>query len=546
MKLFHAISLKQKLRWSIVGTSVVALLLCGAIFLWLASVWFAKESEHQLRTLAGLISYSSETPLDFDDVTNGEQVMNSLTNYPGILSGALYREDGSLFAHYTRAGAGSPPPGTPPAAGFLPPRLEYVRTINNVDGEPVGAVYLRSDIETKRLFLWRCFVGVGAGVIIACLVALVLAARFERVISSPVSHLLATIRIVSGQKNYSVRATRQSGDELGQLVDGFNEMLEQVHARDEQLQRHREHLEEEVAERTAELTQVNLALMAAKEKAEEASRTKSAFLANMSHELRTPLNAIIGYSEMLQEEAGELGQKEFIPDLEKIHGAGRHLLMLINEVLDLSKIEAGKMTLYLEEFDAGLLVREVAATVQPLVARNANCLEVNCPETIRLMRADQTKVRQMLFNLLSNASKFTEKGTIALTVTREEDLKSQTSNLIFRVADTGIGMTAAQQAKLFEAFSQADDSTTRKYGGTGLGLAISRRFCQMMGGDLNAASELGKGSVFTATLPVEVPDPRTDTATPTCNSRSPSAVTGSEAAPTILVIDDDAVTRETP
>jgi signal transduction histidine kinase len=226
----------------------------------------------------------------------------------------------------------------------------------------------------------------------------------------------------------------------------------------------------------------------------------------MSHELRTPLNAILGYSEMLQEEAQDIGQQGFIPDLQKIHGAGNHLLGLINDILDLSKIEAGKMTLYLEEFEVEKLVREVAATVQPLVAKNGNQLEVDCPANLGGMRADVTKVRQTLFNLLSNASKFTENGRIRLAVARSS-LNSQLSTLNFTVTDTGIGMTPEQLGRLFAAFSQADASTSRKFGGTGLGLAISRKFCQLMGGDLTVTSELGHGSTFTITLPAEVLDP---------------------------------------
>ena len=197
----------------------------------------------------------------------------------------------------------------------------------------------------------------------------------------------------------------------------------------------------------------------------EASQHKSQFLANMSHELRTPLNAIIGYSEMLQEEAEDLGEDAFIPDLQKVNAAGKHLLGLINDILDLSKIEAGRMDLFIETFEVGQLVRDVEAIVQPLVEKNGNTLIVSCPDDIGAMHADQTKVRQALFNLLSNAAKFTDHGTISLTVEREPD-----DWLTFAVSDTGIGMTEEQLGRLFEAFSQAEASTRSKYGGTGLGL----------------------------------------------------------------------------
>ncbi len=236
----------------------------------------------------------------------------------------------------------------------------------------------------------------------------------------------------------------------------------------------------------------------ARDAAEASSRTKSQFLANMSHELRTPMNAILGYSEMLQEEAEEEGLDAFTADLQKIQNAGKHLLSLINDILDLSKIEAGKMELYLEDFDVSKAVQDVAGTVQTLVAKKSNRLEVVCSPELGMMHGDLTKVRQSLFNLLSNAAKFTENGTISLNVRRED------SFYVFDVQDTGIGMTAEQVAGLFEAFSQADASTTRKYGGTGLGLAITRRFCRMMGGDATVQSTPGVGSTFTMRLPVTI------------------------------------------
>ena len=268
----------------------------------------------------------------------------------------------------------------------------------------------------------------------------------------------------------------------------------------------------------------------AKLAAEAANQAKSSFLANMSHELRTPLNAIIGYSEMLQEEMEDLGQDELIPDLGKIHSAGRHLLTLINDVLDISKIEAGKMDLFIEAFDIGSMVSDVVSTIQPLVGKNGNALAVDCAAGIGSMEADLTKVRQTLFNLLSNASKFTHDGTITLTSRRDGPW------IVFAVADTGIGMTAEELDKLFQAFQQADASTTRKFGGTGLGLAISRTFCRMMGGDITVASQPGHGTTFTVRLPAAV--------TETKASRPPGEADPAASQPLVLVIDDDAVARD--
>ncbi len=238
------------------------------------------------------------------------------------------------------------------------------------------------------------------------------------------------------------------------------------------------------------------------EAAEMASRAKSAFLANMSHELRTPLNAIIGYSEMLQELAEDEQRDEFTPDLQKIHSAGRHLLTLINDVLDLSKIEAGKMELYVESFHIASVVHEVISTVEPLALRQANILDVELAADLETMEADVVKVRQGLMNLLSNACKFTERGTVTVRVWRGVAQQLGLANAVFfSVQDTGIGLSPEQLERLFQPFTQADASTTRRYGGTGLGLAITRRFCQMMGGDVLAESELGQGSRFTMVLP---------------------------------------------
>jgi signal transduction histidine kinase/CheY-like chemotaxis protein len=278
------------------------------------------------------------------------------------------------------------------------------------------------------------------------------------------------------------------------------------------------------------------ALQVAQVAAEAASKAKSQFLANMSHELRTPLNAIIGYSEMLQEEADDLGTPEIKPDLQKIHGAGKHLLGLINDILDLSKIEAGKMTLYLETFEVQTLLNEVAATVQPMINKNGNQLTLEVAPEIGSMRADVTKVRQALFNLLSNASKFTDKGSITLRARR------QGADLVFDVIDSGIGMTPEQVGRLFQAFAQADASTSKKYGGTGLGLALSRKFCQIMGGDLTVASEAGKGSTFTATIPAQVIEVAEETVPAVSTPAAEIPSTGS--GPLILVIDDDVTVQD--
>jgi signal transduction histidine kinase len=265
-------------------------------------------------------------------------------------------------------------------------------------------------------------------------------------------------------------------------------------------------LEERVAERTAALTReiqehrrTEAELLRAKADAEQASVAKSAFLANMSHELRTPLNAIIGYSELLLEDAVGAGQSSCVADIGKIIGAGKHLLSLITDVLDLSKIEAGHMHLEVQDFAVAEVVRGVAQTIQPMAAARRNTLRLGDLSAAGRMRSDRTKVQQVLLNLVGNAAKFTEGGTVALDVTRESD-----GAVCFTVSDTGIGMTAAQLARLFTEFTQADASTTRKYGGTGLGLAISQRLCRLMGGGITATSAPAEGSTFVVRLPADL------------------------------------------
>ena len=262
-------------------------------------------------------------------------------------------------------------------------------------------------------------------------------------------------------------------------------------------------------------------LTMAKGAAEHKSAAKSHFLANMSHELRTPLSAIIGYAEMLRDDAADSARLELARDLRKIDAAGKHLLALIDQILDLSKIEAGKMELVLTDVRLDALVDEVAKTVVPLVEKNGNTLQIRCDPNVGEMRGDPMRLRQILFNLLSNACKFTEDGTILLEVERTP------ASILFRVTDTGIGMTREQTARIFEAFQQADALTSHRYGGTGLGLVISREFCQLAGGEIRVTSELGNGTTFTVRLPVDV-----------------STAQESKERGSILVIDDEASARD--
>lgn len=302
-------------------------------------------------------------------------------------------------------------------------------------------------------------------------------------------------------------------------------------------------------EDVTERRRVEEAVAKAKEAAETANKTKSLFLANMSHELRTPLNAILGYSEMLQEEAAERSLDVFKADLERISTSGKHLLALINDILDLSKIEAGKMELFLESFDVAKMIDEIASNVRPIVEKNANTLQIERAQNLGAMHSDQIKVRQAVSNLLTNAVKFTHEGHITLEAGRE--LMDGREWIVFQVSDTGIGLSAEQVLKLFKDFTQADASTTRKFGGTGLGLALTRRFCQMMGGDVTVRSVPDVGSVFTIKLPATISDTELENASGAAGDGDASVaecVDSADPVPggqgCVLVIDDDAAQRD--
>ncbi|QFR32556.1 response regulator [Ancylobacter sp. TS-1] len=286
--------------------------------------------------------------------------------------------------------------------------------------------------------------------------------------------------------------------------------------------------------------QAEMKLREAKEAAESASRVKSAFLANMSHELRTPLNAIIGYSEILSEDAADEGNTAMVADLDKIQAAGKHLLGLINDILDLSKIEAGRMDVYLEQVFLSRMVEDVKTIVTPMMTKNANQFVIDCPIDIGTLRTDLTKLKQSLINLLSNAAKFTKNGTVTLRISRGAQVDG-CGTVRFDVTDSGIGMSEEQMGRLFQAFTQADSSTTRNFGGTGLGLTITKHFAAMLGGSISVASETGKGSTFTIELPAETRIAATDPASGVLVDPGAPAEPG---AITVLVVDDDPAVHE--
>ena len=557
---------RMPLRWrlTLLITSICAVTLLAAFGGYLAVELVkirSSVSDRMESTMRLLVE--NVTAILVRDPTATDFPLKSLASDPTIVAAAVYSADDHLLTKFVRPGV----------TEFIPRPRAITLDFSHADqviifrplrheGQQIGTLYLKAEfggLERERLL--EPLRGMAILFLLSMLFA-VLASRFmQRGISDPISKLATAARRVAVDGDYNVRVDSGAGGETGVLVEAFNSMLTTIQQRDAELvvakttaESARERLaeinvmleevnrtlEQKVQDRTAELEKMMLT-------AKDANQAKSSFLAKMSHELRTPMNAIIGYSEILLEDATDNANQSAIDDLGKILSAARHLLGLINDVLDLSKIEAGRMDLFLETFDVGTLVREATTTVAPLIEKKQNRLVIDCPEQIGVMHADTTKLRQILLNLLSNASKFTTNGQISLAVSR--GVMGPGECIIIKVSDNGIGMTPEQMGRLFQTFSQADASTTAKFGGTGLGLAISRQFARLMGGDVTAASEAGKGSAFTVWIPVQVAPVRTTAApfevttprvpVPPAPAPKPAPVTPPPAVARVLIIDDD-------
>jgi signal transduction histidine kinase len=486
-------SLSKKIKIIVILSTSLALILASASFLWLA--WYSLRDSAKMDAigLANAIGNNCSAALLFNDSKSAREIIGALGSDHRVMEAAIYQPNGSKLATYWKEAVktGQLPLSIQPEAFiFQSDSLIVIRDIT-MDKELIGSIYIQMGLDSLKSLFIKIVIIMCAIMVGVLLLTYIIASRVQRLVSKPILNLAQTVQTIARNKDYSLRANKTAQDEVGDLIDGFNDMLEQIRKRDNALRNH-----------SAEVSQINAELNAAIIKAQEASKAKSEFLAKMSHEFRTPLNAIIGYAELLKEEMEESHETEFTADIDKIHMAARHLLALINDILDLSKIEAGKMELHLETFDVRQVIDEVLATIHDLVEKNGNQLTIEYAQDPGKAKSDSVKFRQILLNLIGNSGKFTKNGKVAVHVSRF--LKEGCSWLKIRIQDTGIGISLKDQKKLFRIFVQADSSTTRKYGGTGLGLAITQRFIAMMGGHIGLESTPGHGSTFEIQLPADL------------------------------------------
>ncbi|MGH9545237.1 MAG: response regulator [Terriglobales bacterium] len=523
--------------------SGAALLLACAAFIAYDMVSFRDGLVHNLSIEAQVAGSNSVSALLFSDPHSAENTLSALKVAPNVVSAGIYTLDGRPFATYRRDGGSQDlklpliPSGQAETHWFKDGQLVLVHMIV-FQGKPTGVVYIRSDLQemTRR---FKRYAGIAAIVLLVSLIAALLVAfLFQRSVAEPIVHLAEVSRIVSRDKNYSMRATPTGNhDEPDLLIGAFNEMLEQIQEREGSLRRVHDELEQRVQARTAELAAVNKALELQNREVERATRMKSKFLASMSHELRTPLNAIVGFSDLLAEQtAGQLNdkQKRFVNHIKQ---GSSHLLQLINDILDLSKIEAGQLELRCENFQVKDALPEVLSTIRPLaMAKNIQVHQTL--ETDWAVYADRVRFKQILYNLISNAVKFTPKeGRIDI------DCQEDGNSVRISVTDTGIGIRAEDQALIFEEFRQVEGAADATHEGTGLGLAITKRLVEQQGGEISLESQLGRGSRFVFTLPAGI---RTALSVVPLgeSANAPGGSSARRVQPLILVVDDEVPARE--
>jgi signal transduction histidine kinase len=494
---FQTLSLSKKIIGIIVASTSFALFLSSGAFLWMAWNTLCNSMKSDAIGLAEAIGNNCTAALFFGDAKSANEIISALSSDHRIIEVTLYQKDGSVLASYGRSNlqdSKSIHSRQPESAYFGDRSLIVFRDIE-MDRERVGTIYLHFSLDSIFSVFSKLVLIMVIVTICILLLTFVMATRLQALATKPVLDLARIAKSITNGKDYSIRAPKTTQNEIGDLIDGFNEMLDAIQEREKNLR----YSSETLILRSAEISAINNQLQVAIENAEKASKAKSEFLAKMSHELRTPLNAVIGYTELLKEEVQE---PDYLIDLDKIHTAAKHLLSVINDILDISKIEAGKMELHIEAFNVRQLIEEIMSTMRELVEKNGNKLILTLIDEPGKMIGDPVKIRQILLNLVGNSGKFTHGGQVELQVYRYVD--NHSNWLCFEVADTGIGMSAGDQRKLFQAFTQADSSTARKYGGTGLGLAITNHFVQMMGGMIKVESDLSAGSTFRVCLPAEI------------------------------------------
>ncbi|MEW6025435.1 MAG: response regulator [Pseudomonadota bacterium] len=462
-----------------------------------------KDESMQLSSLAGVVAANSADALVFNDRSLAGALLAALTAKEEISSAALYDRKGRLFASWQSPGhAGEAPAphldafdeaalneASLAGSRIWSPRMRLYRPVTSAQAQ-VGVIVIEADLLAMWLAIARSVGVIGAAMCVSLLVSLVLARRFTRSIADPLTKLIGAAREVSDSQNYTLRVPNGRNDELGALIDSFNTMLAQIEGRGTALTNHRDELERQVSVRTEQLER-------AKNAAEAASRAKSAFLATMSHEIRTPMNGVLGMAEMLLGTELTDNQRNYTRLVKR---SGEHLLVIINDILDFSKIEAGKLTIEYINFNLWDLLEDIHTVYTPQAQSKGIALDFNIANDIPVaICGDPNRLRQIMANLLGNAIKFTEQGRIqAMVRVASED--TQAVMLRFEVRDTGIGIAREASSRIFEAFSQADDSTTRKYGGTGLGLAISKELVELMGGTIGVERGKPQGSVFWFTV----------------------------------------------